>query len=557
MGPAALAVFAAVLSLQAVQVPRDTPARDNPPARIGTAVIRGQVVDRESGLPLARFVVRMTGGGNERPAEAVTDRQGRYHFTQLPAGRYLLSVDPPEYRATYLRQAYGDSHPLTPLRASKPVRLDLADGEVRAGVNIALWRSLAITGRVVDEYGEPMSNVEVLANVIGGPENMYVGPGRTTDDRGVFRLFGLAPGDYRVCARPQNYGSRRDERERPIRTCYPSAVIDSDAQPVTVSSADVGDIEIRVLRSRAFTVSGVVVDSNGGPVLRPNVNLVRVDRTGGYSSGVETQPDGRFIARGVIPGEYAIRAEIGDPYTPTDRRDREVGFVPIRVENSDIEGLVVTLSKPARVAGHVSVEDGAPPAGWRSSLVISVRFDPASMRRMNGPPPLARVNEDLTFELVGLMGPQTIIVNGAPAGWMLKAVRYNDVDVTDLPVEFKASGDPKPLEIVLSGRGAVLSGRVLDDKGNPLPSVPVILMSADPAKSRSNQAFAMSSPEGTFRFRPSRAGEYFVVAVDTDTTVGLITMAPDLYDLVSRAGERVTLLENDQRSMDLHPVKLE
>lgn len=564
MAPAAFAVFAAVLSLQAVQLPRDTPARDTPSPKTGTGVIRGLVTDRETGLPLARFVVHLMGSNLEPtagrrpdpPVDAVTDQRGRFQFRQLPAGRYLVMVESPENRSTHLRQMFGDPQPLSPLRGSKRVYVDVKDGEVREAVNFALWRSLAINGRVIDEFGEPMSNVEVMANPVGGPENMSFGPMRMTDDRGAFRLFGLSPGDYRVCARPQNFGSRRDERERPVRTCYPSAVIDSDAQAVTVSSTDVGEIEIRVQRSRAFTVSGIVVDANGASVSPVNVSLVRSDRTGGFSSGVETTPDGRFIARGVIPGEYAVRAEVGDVFNPSDRREREVGYLPVRVENADVDGLVVVLAKMTKVAGRIVFEDGMPPGRPAASLSVTVRFDRDSVRMMNGPMPTARVNDDLTFELTGLIGPQTIAVNGLPPGWMLKAVRYNNVDVTDTAVEFKSSSDPRLFEIIVSNRGAILSGRVLDDNGNLVPSAPILLVSADPAKWKSNQAVVVSRDDGTFRFRPSRAGDYLVLAIDPEGSANAVLMDPDVLGTVSKLAERVTLLENEQRAIDLHPVKV-
>jgi hypothetical protein len=214
------------------------------------------------------------------------------------------------------------------------------------------------------------------------------------------------------------------------------------------------------------------------------------------------------------------------------------------------------LAKLTKIAGHVVFEDGTPPGRLAASVTVTVRFDQASVRMMNGPPPMSRIKDDLTFELTGLMGPQTIAVNGLPPGWMMKAVRYNDVDVTDTPVEFKSSADPRLFEIVLSNRGAVLTGRVLDDKGTPVPGVPVLLMSADPAKAKSNQAFVMTTAEGTFRFRPSRAGDYYVVAVDPESSMGSVMMDPDLFAIVSKVAERVTLPENDLRAIDLHPVKM-
>jgi hypothetical protein len=62
--------------------------------------------------------------------------------------------------------------------------------------------------------------------------------------------------------------------ERPIRTCHPPAFADSEAQPATVSAADVSGVDIRVLRSRAFTIIGTVTDSSGTPVDRVQLSLL-------------------------------------------------------------------------------------------------------------------------------------------------------------------------------------------------------------------------------------------------------------------------------------------
>jgi hypothetical protein len=497
--------------------------------------------------------------GLEHPREVRTDRNGRYQFTHLPPGKYSLMVDLPEFRATHLRQSFGDPNPLDPSRAPKRFFVQVKEAEVRDGVNFSLWRALAISGRVVDEYGEPLANIDVAAQTAGRRSgNMY--GSRTSDDRGAFRLFGLGPGQYRVCALPRNYALRDEEiRERPVRTCYPSAVIDSEAQIVPLTTSEVGDIEIRVQRSRAFTVSGIVLDASGVPAEHANVGLVHDEGSNMYSSSVDTRPGGQFLATGVTPGEYTIRAETGPPsLNASDTRDRQAGMLPIRVETSDLEGLVVVLAKPVKIAGHVLFEEGAPAARRNTPINVSVRFDPRAMRMMSGPPPTAQVKEDLTFELSGLVGLQTLGVTGIPPDWMLKAIRYNGADITDLPADFKASADPRALEIVLSSRGAILSGRTVDAGGNAVGGSRVIMFSVDPARWRmtvTTTSFGTSRDDGTFRFPPRRAGEYFVLALEPDETF------PDLeerssFELLAKVAERVTLVENDQRVMDLHAVKL-
>jgi hypothetical protein len=258
--------------------PPQTVTRDaarSVPARTGTAIIRGRVTDRETGQPVARATVTLMSrtiprSPEEGPPQARTAPDGSYEIHGLPGGTYSVSVMPNESRPTHLPQYYGEDGPTDVARRRRPTAFTLAEGEVRENVNVALWRAFAIDGRVVDDLGEPMAGVHLMLRIAEtGRTAPMAGPFQfSTDDRGMFRIFGVRPGRYLVCANPRPYSMtwrRIDIRERPIETCHPSATSDDQAQPVTVASGDVGGVEIRIQSSRAFTVSGVAVDSSGAP----------------------------------------------------------------------------------------------------------------------------------------------------------------------------------------------------------------------------------------------------------------------------------------------------
>jgi hypothetical protein len=551
----AVCVMAALVITQEPAPPRDTRA----PAT-GTAVIRGRVTDKETGLPLARMIVSLQQSG--RPTETQTDNQGRYEFARLPAGRYSVTVFPPESKAFYLRQILGDDGPADVVRRRRQP-LELKDGEVREGADIAMFRALAIEGRITDAWGEPVSNMEVTAERLDGQGGSGGRP-RATDDRGLFRLFGLAPGNYRVCAQTKSYISSSPEgapvKESPVRTCYPDAVRETDAQPVTLAAGDVTGIEIRLQRSRTFNVSGMVLDSTGAPAERPQVSIVTIEKSGSGSSGLHVGSGAQFTARGLAPGEYAISAQMGGPNTyPPDTREVEVGYLPFRVDTSDVEGLVVTMARPAKVAGRVVFEEGWPPARRRPPLMVQVRFDRSTRRPMSGPPPTATVKEDLTFELSGLAGPQVIGLSGYPADeWTLKAIRYRGEDILSVPTEFKTSTDPRTLEIVLTNRGARISGRVLDQKGVAVEdgAASVLIFPADPQEWRTETTgFAMMpTREGMFRAGPRRPGDYLIVAIAVEDLV--FPRDTTQFERLAKVAEKVTLLDGDQRTMDLTVVKV-
>ena len=393
-----------------------------------------------------------------------------------------------------------------------------------------------------------------------------MGRPRLTDDRGMFRIFGLTPGQYRICADVgMHFGPTEEVRDKLIRTCYPSAISDADAQPVVVSSAEVGPIEIRLQRNRTYRITGMVIDSSGAPIANANVGLVSVTPTGSSSSSsnVQVKPGGQFIVSGVTPGDYAIHVSTGNwrfP-TPDDKGNREMGYAPVRVD-TDVDGLVVATAKPAKVAGRIVFEGGAPDQG-PSKLSVMARPDDTSGRghMMFGPQMPAAVREDLSFELDGLFGPQLLMVMGPPRGWIIKSVKYRGDDVTETAVEFKSSSDPRLLEVTLTNQGAVVTGRVLDDNGKESPDALVVLLPAEVSRWRPFPGTPAIAPrsDGTFTIGPVRAGEYVVAAVTGMSMARLFdpSARAEIAERIVRAGERIVLVENDKHSVDLRITKLQ
>jgi hypothetical protein len=166
----------------------------------GTSAISGVVVDATTSRPVPGAVVILSNLDSSvatRP-HALTDSRGRFVFMDLPASdSYYLGAR----RFGYAYTRYGWSAPDQSRAIADISRVVVADGQWRSDLRIPLWRTGAISGRVVDERGEPVVGVVVRAftqGTISGHSQLVGGPLTTTDDRGVYRISGMSPGRYAV-----------------------------------------------------------------------------------------------------------------------------------------------------------------------------------------------------------------------------------------------------------------------------------------------------------------------------------------------------------------------
>jgi protocatechuate 3,4-dioxygenase beta subunit len=184
---------------QSVIVSGDIPLRAAAPPPHGTGLIAGRVVDAESRRPVAGAAIYAALSGPMSSYEPVlTDEQGRFVLRDLPKGAFLIRA----WRQGYVDGAYARA---TPVVGNLGEPFTLADDERVGDVVIRMWKFAAIGGAVTDEAGEPMVGVTVRAlarRVVNGRRvvsfEQMQGYTDTTDDRGMYRIAGLAPGEYIV-----------------------------------------------------------------------------------------------------------------------------------------------------------------------------------------------------------------------------------------------------------------------------------------------------------------------------------------------------------------------
>ena len=508
------------------------PPRDNAQAPTGTARISGRVIAAETASPIRRARINISSRDAQFNRSVTTDSDGRYELAALPAGRYRLFVN----RAGFVTLEYGQ---VRPYEAGKP--LDITAGQVLEHVDFSLPRGSAITGRITDEFGDPMTDVQVQAlryQYVNG-ERQLVDAGRTaqTDDLGAYRIFGLMPGDYivRASMRQNTPDGPRDGDTEPTGypgTYYPGVADLSQAQPVAAAlGQEVSSIAFPLVPARLARVSGTVMGSDGRPLAGAMVMIRARTAAGmgplrmnliGNGSNNQVRPDGSFQLRNVPPGEYVLDVQ-QRPQNLRNLQDinllqLEFASMPLSVSGGDIENLTVVTTPGVTVSGRVAFEGqsapkgalqvmAAPPSGGAAPIGMLI-----NARALGG----GRVNNDGTFELRGLAGPQMIRVQGVPVGWALKSIVVEGVDITHAPYDFRPGNSVTGMVITLTDRLSEIAGSVRDGRGQAVADYVLVAFAEDAKLWGAQSRFVQTTrpnQNGTFSIKGLPAGRYLAAVV--------------------------------------------
>jgi protocatechuate 3,4-dioxygenase beta subunit len=552
---AALVSLVLVSSTAAAQIvqlpPPGTPPRDNRQApAVGTSRILGRVTALDSGLPVRKAVVRISGPELRETRTTSTDVEGRYEFRDLPGGRYTITVS----KGAYITLSYGQTRPFEPGRP-----LQLADDQIADKIDFGLPPGSVITGRVIDEYGDPVSEaVMTLRNTFTaqGQRPMPAGRPGMTNDLGEFRIFALPPGQYYLTATLRNMSMGpndvSDDRSGYAPTYYPGTTSMAEAQPVVVGLAQtVSDITIMLSPTRTARVSGFVVDADGKPATSGFVSMIQRTNVAMFVGGAGSpiRPDGSFSVSSVAPGEYVLRASVGlgsggRPQTAT---------ATISVSGADITNLRLAPVVPITVTGHVIVDAaGDQPLDPGLIRVQAVPKEQGLM--MMGPGQAPRpVNADFSFELEAEPGLMRINAIAMQPGWLVKSVRVNGTDVTDSGAEFRSGENVDGVEIELTNRAASVSGRVTNDKGEPVLDYSAIVFPQEGTPANARGGLGRPDQDGRFSIRTLRPGTYYAAALEYVEQGRW--MDPEYLEALRPRATLFTVSEGEAKSLDLKILK--
>lgn len=338
--------------------------------------------------------------------KATTNQEGRYHISGISPGTYLIVP----IAWAFVSETSSDG------QRGRPVVI--AEDENVGDIDFALVRGAVITGKVTDADGRPV--MEESVNLMPVDQLNQRGtsyPGVIpfmTDDRGIYRMFGLPAGRFKVSVGQgdDDFSVGGGGRKSYRRTFSPDATDPAKAKVVEVTEGgEVRNVDIIVgQKVRGFSASGRVVDSESGrPLTNIELDLNRTVTIGSstHSSGGSvgrSNHRGEFKIENLVPGKYSISIS---PPLDSDS-DLRADTLLFDVVDQDLNGLLITASAGASLAGAVVFEgsNDARATAKLDQLFIAAHVQNGDLDRGSGR--ASQISANGSFRIGGL---QTGVAN--------------------------------------------------------------------------------------------------------------------------------------------------
>jgi hypothetical protein len=442
------------------------------------------------------------------PRAVLSGVDGRYAFADLPAGSYTITATHTGFAAF----TFGQGRSLT----GTPIAV--ATGQQANNVDLALVAAGVIVGRVLDEDGTPFAGASVDALIDrgrAGSSQLFSVATAQTDDRGEFRLFGLAPGSYFVSAADPAFAAVSSATGvlHYSPTYYPGTTLADQARAVAVGGGTPPRVEFRLQLVPPARVSGRLAAVDGKPLLSGVIAMTAVAGEGLAVAAPDAPaifPDGRFVFSAVAPGHYQIRARGQSDAAGTPL----FAVYAVEVLGTDVDGITMTLRPGATVDGVLRVESvrggPAPPLSTlrvRAPLVDGSAFGDS----MSG-----GVRTNGAYALRGIMkGEHQIVVDGLQPPWMVKSVRYRGSDITDVQLSVDEREQLHDVRIVISDEGAEVRGVVQGRRSRPAADTGVLVCPKAPlfwSRTSRRMRLTFTDRDGRFTVGGLPPGDYVAVA---------------------------------------------
>ena len=541
------------------------------------SIVRGRVIYEDNRRPLRRVHLTIwdpAGKNRTRPYDAWTDGRGEFQIVDVPAGKYFIEVSAPGIMRSELYETDEGARNLTSVTV---------DGTSTVDVVVRVRRGGAISGRVTYADGDPAINASV--RIFRKKEGKWtqVVTGRTyddatTDERGIYRVSGLVPGEYVVGAAELKWGVELGAQDKPDGTrllnravlgtsFYDGATTMTSATVLTIQAGEEQkDVNITLADRSAHSISGTVVfKSNTHGVSRARVSLKRKDESPAVLSDLEepvtnTDENGHFTFDEVEDGNYTITitpprwySRGHDVPTAAQIADASQRFaarkLEVTVSGANLADLMIEVYRGSRISGTVAVDGGKPlPA---NVLVYALLYALREVSQAETLSPI-RVQTDGTFSLEGVPPGLIYLRTSVPPDnpFYTKSVTAGRRELLRGPLLVKEGEDLTDVRIVISPDVALLSGRVIASDGKtPVAGVSVVLISTDADQQKStSRLYALTNADGSFRLSGA-PGEYLAIIMRLSESSD--ELSNDALRIRNPKGQRIVLQSGENSKMEI------
>ena len=431
----------------------------------GTASVRGQVT--LGGKPRGGALVLLTRGQVRNRvsviSSATTDMTGVFHLQNLNAGKYYV---------TPVANGFLVSH--EGFAGDQGKGVTLAEGEAVEGIDFTLTPGGVISGRITDRNHQPIIDLSVLLIPMekDGTQGLTHGLNQymfRTDDRGVYRLYGLPAGRYKLCAgEALKEGGIRTSGGLFQRTFHPGVADAANAEVIEVAEGgEVTGVDFSVQAvARTYTATFRMIEKRtGAPVGGMRVMVGPIGDKGQWVdspmvTGEVSDEKGEFRLEGLLPGRYFLDA-MEDTFRY--RSDR----LTFEIKDANLRGLEVSVRRRAGIGG-IAVLEGSVDADVAATLphyVIFPRVDSSEGEDFTPNP--ARIGADGRFQVNGLAAGKArlrVLNPQAERRLSLLRIEHNGVEVKD-GFDLKDGEQVTGVRLVMGYGSGVVRGQIKYENG--------------------------------------------------------------------------------------------
>lgn len=486
-----------------------------------TAVISGHVTS--GGQPVPGVAITLQSYDSATPKSplptAITNEEGNYRLARVPEGRYVVTPVAPAFVVAGGPVADKAGTLMSSGLGLTGFIVTVAGGDVVEGIDFALEGGGVITGRVTDDAGRPVVAVSIYSQRVNEQGQTTGGSSRfPTDDRGIYRIYGLPTGKYLVSV-SDVLGTRRFRK-----TFHPDTTDQKRATVVQVTAgAESTGIDIRLGHpQQIYVITGRLMDqATGKPVSGVSISF------GGWNDGrqgfMTTDPNGMFKIEDCVLGSYEVK--ISTTGGPTQGYYSDP--VTIQVSDADVTDVEISAIRGVSVSGNVIVSGSKDPAimnALSQSIMTATNLQPG-LRGSDTVAGATAIGPAGRFEFIGLRpGRMELRPVNLPEGFTFLRVERDGLPVKDGLVLSAGERVTTLRVLVVYGTGSI-SGQIKVE-GGVLPTRMSWLLKIRRADGGGEVLSQMIDARGQFWVKNLAPGLYEITAEADYVEIPGVTPTP-------------------------------